>query len=145
MTVEITAETTIARSRHDVAAFATDPANDRRWIGGITEVHAPDEPVAQGVRVARVAKFMGRRIEYVNEIMEYEPESRLAMRSVQAPFPMEVTYEFEDAGGGATRMRIRTGGDVGRFYGFLSPVLGFFLKRSVSRDLRALKRILESD
>lgn len=33
MPVDVTAETRIARPREDVvAAFATDPANDGRWI-----------------------------------------------------------------------------------------------------------------
>jgi hypothetical protein len=35
-----------------------------------------------GTRVARIASFLGKRIEYVNEIDRYEPPRRLAMHSV---------------------------------------------------------------
>jgi hypothetical protein len=35
-----------------------------------------------GTRVARIASFLGKRIEYVNEIDRYEPPHRLAMHSV---------------------------------------------------------------
>ena len=38
------------------------------------------------------------------------------MRSVKAPFPLRVTYEFEDAPGGGSLARIRTGGETGRYY-----------------------------
>ena len=41
-----------------------------------------------------MATFLDRRIEYVLEVVEYDPKTLLAMRSVKGPFPMEVTYEF---------------------------------------------------
>ena len=61
------------------------------------------------------------------------------MRSVKAPFPLQVTYEFEDADGGSTLARIRTGGETGRYYAFAGPLLGAMVKRGVARDLRALE------
>ena len=116
MSVDVTAEIEIARPRERVAAFATDPANDTRWILALDSARKLDDgPVGPGTRVERIASFLGRKIEYVNEVVAFEAGRRLEMRSVKAPFPMTVVYEFEDAGGG-TRMRIRTGGDAGGFY-----------------------------
>ena len=144
MSVDVTVEQPIAAPREEVAAFAMDPRNDRRWIGALSEVRVLDEgPVGPGTRVERIAHFLGRRIEYVNEITELEPGRRLAMRSVKAPFPLQVTYEFEDADGGGTLARIRTGGETGRYYAFAGPLLGAMVKRGVARDLRTLKRLME--
>jgi hypothetical protein len=141
---DVTVETTIARRREDVARFASDPANDTAWIGALTEATLLTEPpVGVGSRVERVASFLGRRIEYVNEIVELEPGRRLAMRSVKAPFPMTVVYEWEDAGAG-TRMRIRAGGDAGGFYRVAGPLLSRAVRRGIERDLRKLKELLES-
>src|SRR3990172_10188568 len=90
-----------------VAGYATEPGNDTSWIGGIKQVRVVTEgPVGVGTRVERVAYFMGRRIEYVLEVVGMETGRRLEMASVKAPFPMRVTYEFEPDGLG-TRSSIR--------------------------------------
>jgi uncharacterized protein YndB with AHSA1/START domain len=143
MSVDVIVETHIARPREEVAAFAMDPANDRRWIGALSEVNKlTDGPVGPGTRVERVASFLGRRIVYVNEIVEHAPPERLAMRSVKAPFPMTVVYEFEPADRG-TLARIRAGGDARGFYGIAGPLLERMVRRGIARDLAALKRLLE--
>jgi hypothetical protein len=145
VSVEVTVEQRIARPREEVAAFAMDPANDARWIGALSSVrNLTDGPVAPGTQVERVANFLGKRIEYVNEITELEPGRRLAMRSVRAPFPMTVTYEFEDAGAGAALARIRTGGDTAGYYRLAGPLLSAMVRRGVARDLRKLRALLEA-
>jgi uncharacterized protein YndB with AHSA1/START domain len=141
--VRVAVETVIARPRAEVARYAMDPSNDRSWIGALTGVTVLTAgPVGVGTRVERVAQFRGRRMEYVNEIVEYSPPERLAMRSVKAPFPMTVSYEFEDAGGDTT-VRIRTAGDATGFYRLARPVLAAAVRRSIASDLARLKRILE--
>jgi Polyketide cyclase / dehydrase and lipid transport len=144
MSVDVTVEQRIARDRETVARFAMDPANDTRWIGALRSVRVlTDGPVGPGTQVERVAGFLGRRIEYVNEITALEPGRRLAMRSVRAPFPMAVEYAFEDAGDGATLARICAGGDTGRYYALAGPMLSLMVRRGIARDLKALKRALD--
>jgi hypothetical protein len=144
MSVDVTVEQPIARDRETVASFAMDPANDLRWIGALSSARVLSPgPVGAGTRVERVARFLGRRIEYVNEITAYEPPRRLAMRSVKAPFPMTVVYEFDDAPGG-TVARIRAGGESGRFYAVAGPLLSAMVRRGIARDVRRLKSVLES-
>lgn len=161
MGVDVTVEQRIERPRDEVARFAMDPANDTRWIlaldsarvlpggpgGGGSGASGPavngTDEVGPGTRVERIAGFLGRRIEYVNEIEEYDPPRRLAMRSVKAPFPMTVVYEFEEADEGATLARIRAGGDTQGFYSVAGPLLNQMVKRGISRDLEALKDLME--
>lgn len=136
-------EQRIGAAPERVAAYVMDPANDPSWIRALTEVNVLTEgPLGAGTRVQRVASFLGKRIEYVNEIEEYEPPRRLAMRSVEAPFPMTVVYELDPAGEG-TLMRISTGGDTGGFYKLAAPLLAAQVRRGVAGDLRKLKEILE--
>lgn len=143
MSVDVAVEQRIARPRQEVAAVAMDPANDRRWIGALTEVNKLTEgPVGRGTRVERVAAFLGRRMRYVNEIVDYAPPARLAMRSVEAPFPMRVTYEFEEDGDG-TLARIRAEGDASRFYAVAGPLLSPMVRRGIRRDLRQLRELME--
>ena len=143
MPVDVTATGTIGRPREDVAAYLQDPANDTTWIGGLRSARLlTPGPVAVGSRVERVASFLGRRVEYVNEITELTGD-RLVMRSVRSPFPMRVTYGYERAGDGATEVSVRVEGDAGRYYALLAPLLGVAVRRSIARDLRNLKRVLE--
>jgi hypothetical protein len=66
------------------------------------------------------------------------------MRSVKAPFPMTVSYEFSPAAGGETRVRVRVEGDASGFYRLAGPLLSRSVKRSVSADLARLKSVLET-
>jgi hypothetical protein len=96
-----------------------------------------------GSLVRRVASFLGRRIEYVNRVEEIEPDTRLVMRSVKSPFPMAVTYAFEDARLGGTRTSVRVQGTPGSLYRMAEPLLARQVRRSVTKDLRTLKALVE--
>ncbi len=144
MAIDVTSELVIERPRESVAGYATDPTNDAVWIGGVIESEMlTDPPIAEGTRVRRVASFLGKKIEYVNEIVELQPGSRLEMRSIQSPIPMAVTYEF-DAVPGGTLARIRVRGEAAGFYRVAAPALARAVRRSIARDLRTLKRLLEA-
>ena len=104
----------------------------------------PPRPLAVGSRVAFVPQFLGRRLEYTYEVVEWVPNERFVMRTADGPFPMETTYEWEDADGGATRMTLRNRGTPKGFSRWLAPVLGMAVRRANRKDLAALKAVLES-
>jgi len=145
MAIDITAEVTVNAPPARVFAYAIDPANEREWIGGLVESKPLSEgPIAAGSQVARVAKFAGRRIEYVNEVTQIEPDAMLAMRSIKAPFPMQITYRFEAVDGG-TRMTNRVQGGPGGLMALFGPLMAMGVKRNVSADLRRLKAAVEGN
>jgi hypothetical protein len=143
MAVDVSAELPIARAPADVAAYAMDPAHDPSWIGGVVEAEQLTQgTLAPGTRVRRVAKFLGRRIDYTTEVADFSPPSALAM-STEAPFPMRIRYEFA-ADGGGTRSRVRVQGEPRGFFRLAEPVLARQVRHNVTKDLRRLKAILES-
>jgi uncharacterized membrane protein len=143
LAVDVTATASIDRPRDQVAAYLRDPANDTKWIGGLRSARLlTPVPVTVGSQVERVASFLGRRVQYVNEITELTAD-RLAMRSVRSPFPMRVTYGHRDAGDHTTDVSVRVQGDAARFYALVAPLLGLAVHRSITRDLRNLKQALE--
>jgi uncharacterized membrane protein len=143
MSIDVLAEVQVRRPRDQVAAYMSDPANDREWIGGLREARLVGErPLREGSRVARVSSFMGRRVEYLNEITTLEPESVLEMRSVKAPFPMHITYTFEDRDGGTmVRNHVRGGGG---FFSLGSPLFAPLVRRNVQKDLERMRDVLEA-
>jgi uncharacterized membrane protein len=143
--IDVTATTTIEALRDEVASYVVDNRNDPVWIGGISESQLlGDPPIGIGSRVRRVASFMGKRIEYVNEVTRLDPGSVLEMRSVKSPFPMEITYAFQDAAGG-TQTSVRVQGDPSALYRLAGPLLSRQVKKNVQADLERLKDIMERD
>src|SRR4051794_29693601 len=139
MPVDVVTETVIARPREEVAAFVADPGNATRWYENIKAVEwrtAP--PLAVGSKVAFVAEFLGRRLEYTYEIVALEPGAKLVMRTAQGPFPMETTYTFEDAGADATRMTLRNRGEPAGFKKLAGGVMARAMRRANEKDLRRL-------
>lgn len=92
-----------------------------------------------------VARFLGRRLVYTYEVVELVADERLVMRTAQGPFPMETTYEWSDATGGGTLMRLRNRGEPAGFSRAVAPLMARAMERATSGDLRVLKRLLESD
>ena len=142
MGVNVFMETMIGCDRQSVAAFASDPANDREWIGGVIEAKKLTEgPVGVGTRVARVADFLGRRFSYTLEVTDVEPDQKIVM-TTNSPFPMTVVYEFEGAGR-HTLMRIRVSGEPKGFFRLGGPFLPRMVRKNVMKDLDRLKQRLE--
>ncbi len=50
-------------------------------------------------RVAFVPRFLGRRLSYTYEFVDYSPPDRLVMRTTQGPFPMQTTYTWTPTDG----------------------------------------------
>jgi hypothetical protein len=143
--VDVSTETTIECPRADVAAYACNPDNATRWYENIKAVEwRTPPPLAVGTRLAFVATFLGRRLEYTYEVREHEPGERFVMSTSEGPFPMETTYAFADAGGGATRMTLRNRGEPAGFAKVAAPVMARAMRRANGQDLRRLKELLEA-
>jgi uncharacterized membrane protein len=144
VSVDVLTEIEIARPRAEVAAFAADPGNAVRWYENIRSVQwETDPPLAVGSRLAFVASFLGRRLAYTYEVREHAPGERFVMATAQGPFPMETTYTWGDAPGGATRMTLRNRGEPSGFASVAAPLMAQAMRRANRKDLRALKALLE--
>jgi uncharacterized protein YndB with AHSA1/START domain len=146
MALDVTAQARIDAPPADVAAVQFDPERDPEWIGGVDRVELITRPpLAEGSEVRRLGGFMGRRIEWVMRVEAFEPATRVAMHALRSPFPMDVEYRLEPLDDGrATRASIRIQGEARGMYGLMGPLTGTMVRRSVTGDLRRLKRIVES-
>ena len=144
MAVDVLTETEIARPRAEVAGYASEPDNAPRWYENITSVawRSP-KPLTVGSRIAFVARFLGRQLEYTYEIREHVPGERLVMSTEQGPFPMETTYVWEDSTDGGTRMTLRNRGEPAGFSKWMAPLMARAVRRANRKDLAQLKAILE--
>ena len=144
MTVDVMTTIVINRPVEDVSRYAADPDNAPEWYANIKSVEwRTPRPARVGSRIDFVAHFLGRRLAYTYEIVEYVVDRRLTMRTSGPPFPMETTYTWDDDRG-ATRMTLRNRGTPRRVSAWLAPLMSFFVRSANRKDLAVLKRRLES-
>ena len=144
MAVDVSTEIEIARPRAEVAAFAGDPGNATAWYENIESVRWESEPpIAAGSRIAFVARFLGRRLEYSYEMTELVPGERLVMRTADGPFPMETTYAWSDVPGG-TRMTLRNRGEPAAYSKLAAPMMAAAMRRANRKHLERLKELVET-
>lgn len=145
MAVDVETQVEIARRRHDVATYASDPDNATFWYENIKAVEwKTDRPLATGSRVAFVAQFLGRRLVYTYEVRELIPDERFVMSTAEGPFPMETSYSWSDAASGGTTMTLRNRGEPTGFSKLVAPVMAGAMRRANTKDLARLKAILEA-
>jgi hypothetical protein len=81
------------------------------WYANIKRIEwKTSPPVTVGTQVAFVAHFLGRRLAYTYQVVEFIPGERLVMRTAEGPFPMETTYTWHTTADGGTRMTLRNRG-----------------------------------
>jgi hypothetical protein len=144
MPVDVVTETVIERPSDAVAAYASNPSNAPEWYVNIKQVEWKSEPpLALGSRVAFVAHFLGKRLAYTYEVIEFSPGERMVMRTSEGPFPMETTYTFAALGPTKTRMTLRNRGEPSGFSKLLAPFMAAAMRRANQKDLASLKARLE--
>ena len=144
MAVDVLSEIEIERPRDEVSAFAADPDNATRWYKNIKSVEwETPPPLVAGSRLRFSAHFLGRSLNYTYEVQVWEPGRRFVMATAQGPFPMETTYTWEDAPGGATKMALRNRGEPSGFSAVAAPVMARAMRKANEADLQRLKALLE--
>jgi uncharacterized membrane protein len=144
MALDVASEILIERPPGVVSAYVSDPANAPTWHDHIKSAGWKSEPIVHiGSRVAFVAEILGRRLEFVYEIVEFTPGEKLVMRSVEGPFPMETFYGFEETRDGHTRVTMRNKGEPAGVSKLMTPMITTAMRHAAEKDLAKLKNILE--
>jgi uncharacterized protein YndB with AHSA1/START domain len=145
MQLEVRTEIEIDRPRAEVASYAADPDHAPEWYENIEAARwKTAKPLAVGSRIAFVARFLGRRLDYIYEVTELVAGERLVMSTAEGAFPMETTYTWEDTSRGGTRMTLRNRGRPIGFSRVAAPLLRGAMRRATEKDLARLKRLLET-
>jgi hypothetical protein len=135
--VDVTASRTIAAPPQRIAMIMFDPNRDPDWIGGAKSVDPPaGDPLKIGARTTRHGGFLGRKFSWTTEVEGHEPDRLLRMHFIAGPMTGgAVTYRI-DPEGKASRVSIRNSGPG-------PQIMGWFIKRSVGKDLHRLAKLVE--
>lgn len=109
--LDVEHKVSINRPVTEVFEYVADQSNETKWHTDVLEVD-PMEPLEMGSEVTWLVNFMGRN-EYVNRVIEFEPNERIKLISNSGPLKVTLTHAFEGFGGGTRytrRVQIRSGG-----------------------------------
>lgn len=137
---------TVDRAIEEVWACVTDPGAMPEWMASTQEVEVlTDGGIRTEAQVRSLDGFLGRAIEDVSDVTEYEPPNRLEARSVEGPFDSYQEFDLQPDGD-STRITMRAEGEAGLggvFGKLLDPVVIAAFRRASQSDLGRLKDILE--
>lgn len=142
---EFHSTTTIARSREEVFTYLADPETQTVWQSGLQEFDADwtDEPKV-GDRARGTVKVAGKKVHWEAEITEATRPDRIAFRSIESPFPFEISWTLVDSGGSTEVRHDGSTEALGGFFGKLAdPLVALMYQRDMNSNLANLKAIME--
>lgn len=136
----------INRGRSEVFAFATDPDNVPLFNSNMISFEQLTEgPVGKDTRNRGSVRVVGKTIEWVTEVTEFEPDRRYVSRSVESPVGFELDIKYEDANGGTKVTWHQESETYGGFFGKLAdPLVTRMYGKDVRSNLEKLKELIEA-
>lgn len=143
--ITTTIDITIDRPATDVFAYLSDFERNPTWQNGMRSCRwITDPPMRIGSRYDQRARFAGRDIISVFEVVEYEPGHRVKATTVEGTFPITFTRWVEAVDDDTTRVRAIIEGDSSGFFRILEPLMAPMVRRSIRKDYERLETLLES-
>src|SRR3990172_7582724 len=134
----------INRPIEEAFGFLSNLENDIKWRSEWVETkNTSGGSLGVGATFLLVGKFLGRRIETLYEVIEYEPNLSAAWKTVSGPLPLTFQRTFERVEGG-TRFTIRYEPEVRGFFKLVMPLLAGSVKRQHEGNLRKVKELMEA-
>jgi uncharacterized membrane protein len=134
----------INRPVEDIFSYMTDAENLPHWMSEIVAAEQTSEgPVGVGTEISAVANVLGRRIENTQEVFEYEPNTKFAIKSASGPAENEDEFIFESVAGGTKVTRV-TEAEVGGLFRMAEPLVVRMLNRQFQTNFANLKDLLEA-
>lgn len=142
--IHIQQSTVINQPVENVFSYVTDIEKLPQWAGEIVEARVTsDGPVDVGTTWTGVIKALGRKMENLHEISEYEQNRKFSMRIISGPVTGEATYSFETLGNG-TKIGVMVDAELGGFFKVADPIVSQTLQKQYETNLANLKEVLEA-
>lgn len=143
--LDIITEIIINKNIDEVANYTANPDHAPNWYDNIESVEwKTPKPLEIGSRLAFVANFLGRKLSYTYEIVEFIPLKRMIMKTSEGPLLMETIYTWYVWDLDHTKMTLQNRVKPKGFYIFMAPFLESMMKTANKKDLVKIKRIIEA-
>jgi uncharacterized protein YndB with AHSA1/START domain len=127
-----------------VFEFVTKPENDAKWYVGVeSHDHTPGEPAGVGSTSKSKIRFYGIPLEVTWEVIGYEAPTKIEVKSIEGPIPVEAEYTFEAVGDVQTKVSVSGEADVGGVFDLAEPLIERMAQRQWDASFENLKDVLE--
>jgi uncharacterized protein YndB with AHSA1/START domain len=134
----------VERPIEEVFAYLTDLERVPEWQTNVLFLQLQSTgSLRPGAQLVELRKFLGRKVESVVLVTEYEPPHRYTIKVQSGPIPFEISNVLSESGGG-TRIDAAVEGEPGRFFGLVEWRVVKAVERELWNSLATLKDVLES-
>lgn len=142
--IELSSSVLINRPIDEVFTYVAEANNWSNWMSELVEVkNKSADPVGKGTKFSAVASILGRRVETIQEVSKYEPNSKFAVKSSSGPVENEDEFTFEPVAGG-TKITRTAQGEIAGFLKMAEPLVTRMLNRQFETNFANLKDLLEA-
>jgi carbon monoxide dehydrogenase subunit G len=134
----------IDRPVQEVFIFLSNPLNLPKWQTMIAKIDPVSEgPVQVGSKFNIHSEMLGRKIDGVMEITEYDPPDKFGFKNVAGPIQVRATATLKPVGTG-TKVTLTAQGEPGGVFKLAEGVLAKQVQSQMEDNLKCLKSVLES-
>lgn len=142
--IEVEVSIDVARPPDEVFAFWSDWTNNPRWQSGMERCTWTSEPPLRvGSTYDQEARFLARPIRSSFEVVEYEADRRVRIRTTQSTVPLDITREVVPRSDGGTTLHATIRGAPSGLLGLLEPLTRRMVERNVRADYARLQALLD--
>lgn len=141
---DVHASIDIDRPAGEVFGYIADMANNPHWQRGQERCTWTSEPpLGLGSTYDQEASFLGKRIRSSFEVVDYEPDHTIRIRTTGGTMPIDVIRTVTPLSEGRCRVTADVRGEPPLVMRLAGPLLDRLVARSVRGDYRRLKALLE--
>jgi uncharacterized membrane protein len=137
----------IARPCDEVFAYATAVENQTLYQSNLVDYDQESTGMRdKGARDRGSVRVAGKKMDFTQEVAEWDPPRRVVMRSLEAPMSWELEMRFEELDEGHTRLTMHQEvAELGGFFGRLGDgIVTRMYQHDVRSNLHKLKDLLEA-
>ncbi len=124
--------------------FVSVPENDFQWqYGTLASARLSEDLNNVGAMFRSVGHLLGRRVQSVFEVTQYEQNKKYGYKSVSGPLQLHTSYTLEASGGG-TKLNISTQANLVNLFQMDEHLLEKDMKKQLKENLAMLKNLLEA-
>lgn len=134
----------ITRPVEEVFEFITTFTNNVLWQNGVLEAKITSSgPLGVGSTYAQSSKFLGQRLQFSFEVLEFEPNRMIHFKTTSGTFPVDIVRSVEAIPGG-TRVTAIIQGEASGIFKLAAPILDRMTQRQINADYGNLKELLDA-
>lgn len=134
----------IAAPVSDVFTFISNVENLPKFQSDVVKSRPlSNEPMRAGMKFEEVVNILGKKVQTVCEVTNYQPTRQFGFRSISSPkIAYGGTVDLEPNGRG-TRVTIHAHVELKGWMRIVEPLFKAELKNGVKKELKTLKALLE--